>query len=181
MNRLFQLIFFTTLLCSAHLSLANHNHAPATPAPKVTPSLQTFTPYIKECGSCHIPYPAAFLPTRSWEKLLGNLAEHFDNNAELSDTVQNEITAYLIANAAEYSDDPRAEKFLNSIPTETTPLRISEVPFFKKLHRMMPRMLVKMGKVKSLTQCDSCHDDTTSGQFDENQIRVPVMCRHTPE
>lgn len=181
MNRLQQLFLFT-LLFSAELSLANHDHAQMTQtASKTNPLLSAFGPYVKECGSCHVPYPAAFLPTRSWEKLLGNLAEHFDNNVELSDTVQNEITAYLIANAAEYSADPRAEKFLNSIPTAATPLRISEVPFFKKLHQMMPKMLVKMGKVKSLIQCDSCHDDTASGQFDENRIRVPVMCRHKPE
>lgn len=162
---------FQFLLFSLLFSGLGNSYATAT-----VPTL-----YTKECGSCHVPYPAAFLPTRSWEKLLGNLEQHFDNNAELSDTVQNEITAYLIANSAEYSTDPRAEKFLKSIPTETTPLRITEVKFFKKLHRMMPRMLVKMGKVKSLTQCESCHDDTANGQFDEKQIRVPVMCRHTPE
>lgn len=177
MNRLLQLLFFA-LLFNTHLSFANHSH---TPTPKTEPSAPAFEPYVKECGSCHVPYPAAFLPTRSWEKLLGNLAEHFDNNAELSETALQEITAYLIANSAEYSTDPRAEKFLKSIPTEATPLRITEVKFFKKLHQMMPKMLVKMGKVKSLTQCDSCHDDTASGQFDENRIRVPVMCRHQSE
>jgi Dihaem cytochrome c len=176
MNRVSQFLF-VILISYAGISWANHDHHASTPATPAT-EISSFAPYIKECGSCHVPYPAAFLPTRSWEKLMANLAEHFENNAELAETTQAEITAYLIANSAEYTTDPRAEKFLNAIRPEITPLRLTEVSYFKKLHRMMPRMLVKMGKVKSLTQCDSCHDDTASGQFDENRIRVPVMCRH---
>jgi len=37
-------------------------------------------------------------------------------------------------------------------------------------------MLVKMGKVKSLSACSSCHDDAQTGQFESDKVRVPLMC-----
>ena len=39
--------------------------------------------YVKECGSCHFPYQPAFLPARSWQKIMGSLKEHFGENAEV--------------------------------------------------------------------------------------------------
>ena len=39
--------------------------------------------YAQECGSCHMAYPPGLLPGRSWQRLMGNLADHFGDNAEL--------------------------------------------------------------------------------------------------
>lgn len=165
------------LLGYGHSAMANHAiHQHSSVSDPVSTAVPENPIYSKECSSCHLAYPAALLPARSWEKLMGNLDEHFGDNAELAQETQEVITAYLIAQAAEYSDAKYAAKLLRSIPLDAAPLRITEVPYFKKQHRMMPRMLVKMGKVKSLSDCNSCHDDTQTGQFDEDKVRVPLMC-----
>lgn len=172
-------LFFPILLMS-YSGFLMANHAQHASPPQNEPVQITATPeypvYAKECGSCHLAYPAAFLPVRSWEKLMNGLEKHFGDNAELSDEARDNIMSYLISHAAEYADAPNAAKFLGSIPSNAVPLRIVEVPYFKKIHRMMPRMLVKMGKVKSLSACSSCHDDAQTGQFESDKVRVPLMC-----
>ncbi len=172
-------LFFPLLLMSySMLLMANHAQHSSQPMNKPTQSPATveYSLYSKECGSCHLAYPAALLPVRSWEKLMKGLEQHFGDNAELSEETRDDIMSYLISHAAEYSDAPYTTPLLRSISQEAAPLRITEVPYFKKIHRMMPRMLVKMGKVKSLSTCNRCHDDAQTGQFESEEIRMPMMC-----
>lgn len=180
MKKLLIIITFSVLLFGyGRATMADHvlhqylQHSMSEPA-RVAVSENPI--YSKECGSCHLAYPAALLPARSWDKLMSHLGEHFGDNAELAQETQADISAYLIAHAAEYSEQPYAAKWLRSIPMDAVPLRITEIPAFKKVHRMMPRMLVKMGKVKSLSLCNNCHDDATTGQFETDKVRVPLMC-----
>jgi hypothetical protein len=39
--------------------------------------------YDEECGSCHMAYSPGLLPKKSWMKVMGNLEEHYGDNAEL--------------------------------------------------------------------------------------------------
>jgi len=130
--------------------------------------------YQKECGACHFAYPAALLPERSWNKLMNNLAQHFDENAELDPKVAQEISSYLQANAAEHSTDRSAYKFIRSIAKNSTPTRISDVPYFKHEHNEIPaRMLNNNPKVSSLSQCNVCHTKAEMGDYDEDNIHIP--------
>lgn len=177
MKKLLIILFPMLLLSYGHVAMANHaTHQPSSTSEPASTAVAENSTYSKECGSCHLAYPAALLPARSWEKLMGGLDEHFGDNAELAQETQDVITAYLIAQAAEYAETKYVAKWLRSISLDTTPLRITDVPYFKKEHRMMPRMLIKMGKVKSLSSCNSCHDDAQTGQFDTDKVRVPLMC-----
>ena len=47
--------------------------------------------YKEECGSCHFAYQPGLLPARSWEKIMGNLENHFNENAELDQETQSRI------------------------------------------------------------------------------------------
>ena len=130
--------------------------------------------YQKECGACHFAYPAALLPQRSWNKVMNNLAQHFEENAELDPKLSTEISSYLQANAAEHSKDRSAYKFMRSIPKHSTPIRISDVPYFKHEHDEIPaRMLNNNPKVSSLSQCNACHTKAEIGDYDEDNIRIP--------
>src|SRR5258707_12423348 len=40
---------------------------------------------IKECGACHLVFPPQMLPTRSWQKLMGDLKAHFGQDASIAD------------------------------------------------------------------------------------------------
>lgn len=130
--------------------------------------------YADECGSCHFAYQPGFLPARSWEKIMSNLHDHFGENAELpADTVAS-LTKYATENAADHSNYKRSKRFNDSIKKDETPLRISEVAYFKREHRELSAKHVKDNpKVKSFSRCDACHTTAAQGSYEERGIEVP--------
>lgn len=134
--------------------------------------------YIAECGTCHLAYPAGFLPARSWQKLMGNLADHFGDNAELSEADRLQITHYLLAGAGDKSQEKRPAKFAASIPADATPLRITDVPYFKREHREIPQRYIQGNtQVGSLSNCAACHTKADQGSFREREISIPGVGR----
>jgi cytochrome c2 len=133
--------------------------------------------YAKECGSCHMAYQPGFLPERSWRKLMESLHDHFGENAEVVDADRQELTDYLVKNAAERSNSKRTAQFLHSIPKAETPLRISKVPYFVKEHREVANKVKGNDKVKSLSQCEVCHQKANDGSYAEGEINVPGIGR----
>ncbi len=134
--------------------------------------------YARECGSCHFAYPPGLLPARSWQKLMGNLADHFGDNAELPQEDVAAITAYLVRNAADRSNYRRSVKIADSLSARQTPLRITQVPYIAGKHREIPARLVTGNpKVKSLSQCAACHTKAEAGSFSERDINIPGQGR----
>src|SRR5512143_2294851 len=130
--------------------------------------------YAAECSTCHMAYPAGFLPARSWQKLMGNLANHFGDNAELSDASRSQITSYLLAGAGEKTQDRHAARFAASAPAGETPLRITELPYFKREHREIPQRYIRdNAQVGSLSNCSACHTKANQGSFREREISIP--------
>jgi len=132
------------------------------------------TVYKEECGSCHFAYQPGLLPARSWNKIMGNLENHFDENAELDADVQKVLTAYLVKNSAETSNYKRSRKILNSLSKNATPLRITQTPYFIRKHDEVPNRVFKNNpKLGSFSQCDACHTEADKGSYDEDAVRIP--------
>jgi hypothetical protein len=75
----------------------------------------------KECGACHMVYPAGLLPARSWSAMTAKLADHFGDNAELDAATAKRITDYLTANAAETADHHVLRRLnANAVPARIT-------------------------------------------------------------
>lgn len=132
--------------------------------------------YKAECGSCHFAYPPGLLPTKSWEKLLGDkaLADHFGENAELDKDTLKTIYDYTIENAADKSYYKRSRKIAVATEGVDAPLRITEVRYIKRKHHEIPEKMIKGNKdVKSLSYCDACHTKADKGIFDEATVRIP--------
>lgn len=130
--------------------------------------------YQNECGTCHMAYPPGLLPARSWEKLMDGLADHFGDNAELDPETSAAITRYLVEHAAEHDGSRRAAKFLRSIPTTDTPLRVTETRYFVKKHDEIPEhMVADNPEVKSFANCAACHRTAEKGIFDDDNARIP--------
>lgn len=130
--------------------------------------------YKEECGSCHIAYPPGLLPTRSWNKVMINLEDHFGDNAEVDTKTYRIITKFLLTNSADKSDYRRSKKINQSIHFSDLPVRISETPYFKHKHDEIPARLVSANsKVNSFSQCDACHANAEQGSFNEHDIRIP--------
>lgn len=130
--------------------------------------------YIKECGSCHFAYQPDLLPSASWEGLMSGLDKHFGENAELSAETQKTLLAYLTSHAAEKSNSWYAVKFMKSLKAGVAPTKISEIPYFIKEHREIPKKLIAENiDVKSISFCDKCHTDADTGGYSEHKLNIP--------
>ncbi len=129
--------------------------------------------YRDECGSCHIAYPAQLLPTKSWRKIMAGLEDHFDENAEVDEATKQSIENYLV----KASGSGTYRKLFRNLGN-LTPLRITELPYFIHEHDEIPSRYIKANdKVKSLSQCDACHQKAERGGFDEDDIFIPGFGR----
>lgn len=123
----------------------------------------------KECAACHMLYPPALLPARSWRGMVGNLQDHFGENAELDEATARTIADYLAANAGDTRQG--ASKLMRGLDAKATPARITELPWWKRKHerknRVAPATLAKKG-AKFKGDCKACHKDAEKGFFDED-------------
>jgi len=130
--------------------------------------------YKEECGSCHIAYPPALLPSRSWNKMMRELENHFGDNAELDDKTHQTINQFLNTNSADNVFSRISGKFSREIKSTETPQRISDTAYFKDEHNEIPLYMVTANdKVNSFSQCNACHTKAEQGLFDEDDVTIP--------
>ncbi|MDY6891043.1 MAG: diheme cytochrome c [Pseudomonadota bacterium] len=136
--------------------------------------------YVEECSACHMAYPAHLLPARSWQAIMNGLEDHFGENAALLPETTDEITAYLVANAADVNPGPRSDRFLRGIAPDAAPLRITETRYFKRKHDEIPKKKVEGNpEVRSFSQCQACHGkEAVRGIFDEDSVDIPGYGRY---
>ena len=117
-----------------------------------------------ECGACHMAYPAALLPARSWEAITSDLAHHFGEDASLDQAVVDGIKAYLMNNAGDVAGDGRG--LIRGLPQEQAPLRITELPLWLRIHgNFSPGTLKKIGVAGN---CSFCHQRAANGVFNRD-------------
>jgi len=134
--------------------------------------------YIDECGSCHFAFQPGLLPARSWVKMMGGLEDHFGENAEIDSGDAKLLTDYLVKGAAENSSYHRSEKINRSIDRNSSPLRISETPYFIRKHDELPTRYVQGNpQVGSLSHCEKCHTTADKGSYSESRINIPGVGR----
>lgn len=134
--------------------------------------------YGSECGSCHFAYQPGLLPARSWQKMMGNLEDHFGDNAELEQVDQRAILDYLTANAADNSNFKRSRRIAGSLHNTDVPLRISDTVYFKRKHHEIPQRFVAGNKqVGSFSNCAACHKQAESGSYNEHEVTIPGVGR----
>jgi hypothetical protein len=122
--------------------------------------------YEKECGSCHFPYQAGWLPERSWRAIMSSLANHFGENAELKVSQRQEVTNYLAANSADKAASLRSQEMMQVIKPNETPTSITKVLYVGGIHGgfLDPNFKGKP-QVKTLANCSVCHDKAERGWF----------------
>jgi len=136
--------------------------------------------YVEECGSCHMPYQPGLLPERSWRQLLSAkaLENHFEENAELDEDIRKHILNIAIAASADKSKAKRSRKIMNSIRQSFTPKRITDISYIQRKHHELSSNVFSPDKqVKSLGQCEQCHQKANDGLFDEDDVKIPGVSR----
>ncbi len=134
--------------------------------------------YVEECGGCHFPFQPGFLPAASWSNIMQGLDDHFGEYAELSPESHQQISDYLMQNAADNGGRGISKKVVWSMRYTPKTDRITESAFFRHEHREIPpRFLQNQEEKLSFANCDSCHTKALQGSFDEDEIRIPGVGR----
>ena len=130
--------------------------------------------YIKECGSCHFAYQPGLLPSSSWNKIMSNLGNHYNNDASISSTNLQTLTKYLNDNSAEKNMQyKRSNRIVSSLASGQIPDSISTTPYIIKKHSEIRKNLITQPEVKGLFNCIACHKTADKGNYGERDINIP--------
>ncbi len=152
------------LIFPALLSLLAATILQPAPASAAETGKQAFE---SECSACHLAYDPGFLPQRSWRAILGDLPNHFGEDASLDEATLKQIESYVLANAADANG--RNPYWLRRIPADKVPLRITELPWFWNEHGNRLRAWARSKKaVGSISNCEACHRGAGRGRFEDD-------------
>lgn len=131
--------------------------------------------YLRECGACHMAYQPGLLPARTWQALLSGLDKHFNENAELEAADLKKIRSYVIQNSADNSNFAISVKIMKYLGAADNPIKIMDVPYMAKKHRVLENRLDKQnGKVSiKLSRCEDCHSHAAKGSYVATELRMP--------
>jgi hypothetical protein len=104
--------------------------------------------------------PPNLLPKKSWEKMMGNLENHFGDDASIDEEANKNILAYLVKNSAETSSMESSWNFLNSIGDKDI-IAMSDTIFWKETHKDIPNK----------SNCKACHSDIEKGLIEDENIK----------
>lgn len=127
--------------------------------------------FVNECGSCHTLYPPSLLPKASWTALMGDLSNHFGDDASLDPSDHRTILAYLLAHSAETSTQEMSVKMMQSLEKRDM-IAITQTPYWKKRHHNISADVFANDAVKSRANCKACHGDVEQGTIEDNAIKA---------
>ncbi len=130
--------------------------------------------WVEECAkSCHIGFHPNLLPASSWEKLMSGLSDHFGEDATIDNNTQKEILGYLVSASAEHSVSEASKKLIYSIKEGDIPIKITDIPYWKKKHSEISDEIYKRKSIASKSNCIACHPGSGVGSFEDRDIHIP--------
>jgi cytochrome b len=129
------------------------------------------TIWNRECGSCHLAYPATLLPARSWQRMLAEQSRHFGEDLSLGASTLRELQAHA---ASETATSWAAWKLSTSAHSGESPQRISKLPFWRHAHRRLAAEDFRAPVSAGPHDCEACHADAASGIFRPRMIQRPT-------
>lgn len=132
--------------------------------------------FENECKSCHTLYPPYLLPKESWVKMMGDLENHFGDDASLDAQDTASIREYLVKNAAESSTKESAFKILKSLKNKET-MAITKTPYWIKRHEEIDKDIFASKEVKAKSNCKACHQNIEQGLLNDKDIKIPEIAK----
>ncbi|EME71693.1 hypothetical protein H261_02136 [Paramagnetospirillum caucaseum] len=123
---------------------------------------------LAACGECHMAFQPAFLPARSWTRMMGQLSGHFGDNAAMAADKAERIRQVLVAGAADTGGGKAGSKALRGVGQYDTPQRITELPRFAAKHQRIAEREWKRPEVTSKANCPACHKAAEAGLYDDD-------------
>ncbi len=131
----------------------------------------------EECGACHLAFYPGLLPARSWQRMMVEPSAHFGEDLYLEQETIDAIRTFLVANSAEQAQTEAAWKINRSIAREETPLRITEVPYWREKHHEITDRIWRRPGIEGKVNCAACHLDAEEGTFEDAAMRIPEQGR----
>lgn len=135
---------------------------------------ESFTPIEnpavkEECSACHMAFFPEMLPTKSWEKILGDLSSHFGEDASIGADKLALIKTFHFDNAGDVLNNRGAQKWREGLAAGEIPEKITTAPRFKKKHgfKEFDAMMVKYD-AKTPANCVACHKSAAQGIFEDD-------------
>jgi len=121
------------------------------------------------CGECHMTFFPQMLPQVTWKKIIGNLSDHFGEDASLDTATQAYVLKYHLGDSADVAATRAARKWMSGVHLNNPPVRITTAPRFINKHseREFTRMWDRK-KVKSKADCVACHKGAQRGIFEDD-------------
>ena len=149
--------------------------------------------YLEECGSCHLAYQPELLPRASWKKIMANLENHFGDDVQLTPNKHYALSRFIYKKAADKfaakagekvvidrnpykkagSEQTYRSKMIMASLNNAAPIRITEIPYIKDLHKAVNKDLFKRKSVRSFANCEACHLSADGGLYYPKHIHVP--------
>lgn len=127
--------------------------------------------YKSTCSECHIAYNPSLLPAAAWVGIMAGLKDHFGENATVSRSDAETITAWLTAHAAETADTKVAHRL--AAPITAAPYALTGSRYWKRLHEEIPDAVFASRAVGARSNCAACHGDAEPGRFSPFAIDLP--------
>ncbi|MFO7593429.1 MAG: cytochrome b/b6 domain-containing protein [Pseudomonadota bacterium] len=125
------------------------------------------------CSECHMAYHPSLLPARSWQRMLDEQSEHFGEDLFLAPKTVSTLRDYASFNSAGQIEREAGWRTLRSLPADETPLRITDTPYWKRVHRDIDAAVWRQPSVNGKFNCAACHRDAKSGGFMNGAMRLP--------
>ncbi len=127
----------------------------------------------KECGSCHIVYPAYLLPKRGWDIVMTTPHDHYGADLNTSEADLRTLQAYLVDRSSEHSMREAAVKLLKSVEKKKYVYSIIGTPYWREVHKGIDKKVFHRKSVRSKYHCESCHTDIKQAMIEDDAIRLP--------
>lgn len=121
---------------------------------------------LQACGECHMTFQPAFLPARSWTRMMDDLAHHFGDNATMAADKAAHVRKVLVDGAADTGGGKVGAKVMRRLGPDATPLRITETPGFLRKHQLPASEWAKPGVVTK-SNCPACHTQAEKGYYED--------------
>ena len=119
--------------------------------------------FTAECSSCHMAYPPSLTGKANWRGIMAGLDKHYGVDASIDSKTQQEISTWLLANAATSARQAAA----------SPEFRITRSDWFIRKHDEVSASVWKRARIKSAANCGACHSGAARGDFNEDGVRIP--------
>lgn len=130
--------------------------------------------YQANCGSCHWAFLPQLLPSGSWSRIMRSSNDHFGNDLALPEQTRKDLTAFLVANAADKTSWKIGRKIAKGLDG-AEPTRVTELSYIRHKHAKLDPSVFRRKGVQSLANCVACHQGAPRGDFDDDHVRIPAQ------